>query len=191
MHLVRLTMAASMLAVPQLRAQTPAPNPLAMLQPMIGEWAPVVPDSVLQRRPQLRNQVVHGYQWTVGQNAIRLREGYPRGEETRSELDGLIYWDPSRQQVLFVAVAGHGEGAGRLFYGEYTRLSDGRIERVYDVHYRTRGDMPGEEFGGTRRRYREIYTLTPDGRADAQLDWWHEGRWQPFGPGHYSMKRIP
>jgi hypothetical protein len=171
-------------------AQSPPANPLAFLEPLLGEWAPVVPDSILRQRPQLRDQVVHRYEWSVGRNALRIREGYPRGKPMESELDGIIYWDPSTQRVLFEAVAGRGDGQGRVFHGEYTLLSDGRIERVYDVSYRTLTDTPGEELGGNRRRYREVYTIDATGTANATLDWWLGGRWVPFAMGKYSFKRI-
>lgn len=167
-----------------------AANPLAFLAPLIGEWAPVLPDSVLRQQPLFRDRVVHAYEWTVGRNSIRVREGYPRGKPLESELDGQIYWDPSTQRVLFVAVAGHSDSAGRLFLGEYLRLSDGRIERIYDVLYRTKADTPGDELGGTRRRYREVYTVAPGGVTEATLDWWRDGRWAPFGRGRYAFKRI-
>jgi hypothetical protein len=180
------------LCVTRLPAQPPAPtNPLAFLHVLIGEWAPdAVPDSVLRRRPQLRNFVTHSYEWTVGHNAIRLREGYARGRPQESELDGLIYWDPSSQRVRFTAVAGHSDSAGRLFEGEYVRLADGRIERTYDVHYRTKYDTPGEELGGTRRRYREVYSVDDRGAATATLDWWRDGRWAPYALGRHAYKRV-
>ncbi len=173
-------------------SQAPANNPLAFLQPLIGEWVPNVPDSILRQRPELKNLVAHHYAWTVGRNAIRLRENYARGKPDSSELDGLIYWDPTKQLVEFVAVAGHADGQGRLFHGEYTRLSDGRIERVYDVQYRTKADMPGEELGGTRRRYREVYTVESRTVLSFTLEWWRDGRWQPFGygVGKYVLTRL-
>lgn len=165
-------------------------NPLKFLEPLIGQWAPVVPDSVLQRLPHLRSLVIHLYEWTVGQNAIHVRENFPVGKPRESELDGMIYWDPTTQRVHFVAVGGHGPDKGRLFQGEYQLLADGRIERVYDVFYRTTSDTPGGELGGSRRRYREVYTITPNGMASATLDWWLNGRWTPFAMGRYEFKRM-
>ena len=50
--------------------------------------------------------------------------------------------------------------------------------------------MPGEELGGTQRRYREIHTIEPAGRVSITLDWWRDGEWQPFGPGQYAIKRA-
>ncbi len=173
-------------------SQSAAGNPLAFLAPLVGEWAPNVADSILRQRPELKNLVAHHYVWTVGRNAIRLRENYARGKPDESELDGLIYWDPTKQLVEFVAVAGHADGQGRLFHGEYTRLSDGRIERVYDVQYRTKADTPGEELGGTRRRYREVYTVESRNVLAFTLEWWRDGRWQSFGygPGKYVLTRL-
>ncbi len=173
----------------------PAPEPqgqgvLSFLEPLIGSWAPDADEALLRRRPELRDQIVHHYEWMVGRQAIRILEGYPRGRPDDAELQGMIYWDPATQRAEFIAVAGHDEGQGRLFRGEYLRLSDGRIERVYDVHYRTPADMPGEELGGTRRRYREIHTIGEEGRVSVTLDWWRDGRWQPFAIGRYAMKRA-
>jgi hypothetical protein len=92
--------------------------------------------------------------------------------------------------VQFVAVAGHGDGEGRYFEGEYQRLADGRIERTYDVFYRTATDTPGDQFGGTRRRYRDTYVVTGDS-IGSTLTWFHEGAWRPFGGfASGAFKRI-
>jgi hypothetical protein len=152
---------------------------LAALAPLLGAWSPA----------EDAGRVVHDYQWTVGRQAMRLREGYARGAAEQAELDGTIYGDPAAGSIGFVAVAGPGVGQGRLFRGSYRALPDGRIERVYTVHYRTAADTPGEELGGTSRRYREVYTIAGD-RLDATLEWWREGAWQPFGPGKYALVRA-
>ncbi len=191
-HLARATFAllGAALTTSAALAQGSVTSPLAFLEPLIGQWVPNVPDSVLRQRPELRNIVAHSYAWSVGRNAVRLRENYVRGRPDESELDGQIYWDPSKQLVQFVAVAGPAEDQGRVFHGEYRRLSDGRIERVYDVQYRTKSDMPGEELGGTRRRYREVYTIESRDALSFTLNWWRDGRWQPFATGRYSLTRV-
>ena len=155
-----------------------ADSSLAILEPMIGEWQPLgLPDSLARLDPPI---VAHRYEWTVGRQAIRLRESY-RGDPDTAELDGLVYWNPGTERIEFVAVAGHGPGQGRLFQGEYRQLEDGSIERIYDVFYRTLADMPGEEFGGSRRRYREVYTPVGSDSISSTLDWFHEGAWRGFG----------
>jgi hypothetical protein len=163
---------------------------LDFLEPLIGRWEPDVDASVLRVRPELRERIVHDYAWTVGRQAIRVREGYRAGHPDEAELEGLIFTDPATQRVELIAVAGHGAGQGRLFRGEYVLLADGRIERVYDVHYRTPADMPGEELGGTRRRYREIHTIESGDRVSITLDWWRDGGWQPFAVGKYAIRRV-
>jgi hypothetical protein len=157
-----------------------ADSSLAFLAPLVGEWSPVLPDSVLR---QLGFRPIAGsYQWTVGGRALRFRESYPAGTSPDSaRLDGMVYWNPATEVVEFTAVAGPGDGQGRLFRGEYRLLEDGVVERVYDVYYRTAADTPGEDYGGLRRRYRERFRLlSPDSMA-TQLDWWHDGAWRPFG----------
>jgi hypothetical protein len=151
---------------------------LDALRPLLGAWGP----------REAEDRVVHDYRWTVGEQAMRLREGFPLGHQDDAELDGTIFWSPERGRIEFVATAGKEKGQGRLFRGAYRVLDDGRIERVYTVHYRTPADTPGEELGGLDRRYREVYTVTSDEIA-ATLEWWRDGRWQPFGPGTYSLVR--
>lgn len=167
-------------------AQTPAvrgylaDSSLAFLAPLIGEWRPMaVPDSIKRLNPPV---VAWAYRWVVGKRAIEVRESFRQGQADSALLSGLIYWNPATELVEFVAVAGHGPGQGRLFRGEYRLRADGAIEREYDVFYRTLADIPGEQLGGSRRRYREAYTLvTPDSIASA-LDWFHDGEWRPYGP---------
>lgn len=157
-----------------------ADSTLAFLEPMIGEWHPAeLPDSLEQLTPPI---VGHAYEWTVGRKAIRLREIYRAGSADAAQLDGLVYWNPATERVEWVAVAGHGEGEGRLFAGEYRQLADGAIERTYDVFYRSAADMPGEVFGGSRRRYRETYRFESPNRIASTLDWFHDGAWRGFGP---------
>lgn len=133
---------------------------------------------------------MHSYEWTVGRYAMRLREGFPVGHPEAAELDGLIYWDPATERIEFVAVAGRGPGQGRFFRGEYRVLEGGGVERIYDVFYRTLEDMPGEELGGSRRRYREVYLpVTPDS-MDSTLDWWMDGGWRPYHRGRYAVVRA-
>lgn len=162
-------------------------NPVAALEPLLGVWG--LPADVVAQRPELAERVVHDYAWTVGENALRVREGYLAGAPEASELDGLVYWHPQREELQLTAVAGHGAGEGRLFQGTYRALDDGRIERVYEVFYRTPEDMPGAELGGTSRRYREVYTIAGDALA-ATLEWWRDEAWRPFGPGTYALVRL-
>ena len=164
----------------------PSVNPLALLEPLLGTWG--VPAEVAAQRPELAARVVHDYAWTVGENALRVREGYVEGARDAAELEGLVVWHPAEERVELVAVAGHGERQVRLFQGVYRALDDGRIEREYEVFYRSPADMPGEELGGISRRYRELYAVDGD-RLEATLEWWRDGRWQPFGPGRYALER--
>ncbi len=157
---------------------------LAALAPLHGSWSPP-PDA--EGGPGA-DFVVHAYEPTVGGMALRLREGYPAGAPERAELDGLIWWDPATGRIEFAAVGGRGAGQGRLFRGEYRALADGAIERVYEVVYRTAADTPGEELGGTTRRYRERYTVEGD-VLRATLEWRRDGAWRPFGPGTYTLRR--
>lgn len=154
------------------------------LEPLMGSWG--APLSVTRVPP---NHVVHHYAALVGGKALRIRESFPLGRPDDAELDGLVFWNVATQRIEFVAVAGKGVGQGRSFVGEYHVRADGGVERVYDVHYRTAADTPGEELGGTRRRYREIYRAVGKDSIEATLDWWLKGQWQPFGPGKYLLVR--
>ncbi|MCB9869977.1 MAG: hypothetical protein H6837_08980 [Planctomycetes bacterium] len=148
------------------------------LAPLLGTWSPEAD----------KEHIVHDYSWTVGRQALRLREGYRAGRPEAAQLDGLVFLDPANGTIRFVAVAGHGKGQGRVFDGTYTVHGDGRIERTYRVTYRTLADVPGEQLGGMTRRYREVYTLAGN-RLSATLEWWRDGRWQPFGRGTYALER--
>ncbi|MFN0179258.1 MAG: hypothetical protein ACKVZ0_10700 [Gemmatimonadales bacterium] len=171
-----------------LAAQNPAPldSTIAALTPMLGGWFPANVAGAARRPPP--DYVVHRYEATVGGKAIRLREGF-RGDPSQAEFDGLIYWDPRRERIVFVGVAGRGPGQGRTFTGEYRRLADGSIERTYDVVYRTAADTPAEELGGRWRRYRETFRMATADSVESRLEWWRDGRWQPFGPGTYTVVR--
>jgi len=164
-----------------------AANPLDEVAWLIGSWA--VPPEVVATQPELAGHIVHDYAWTVGVNAMRVRESFRAGAAEESEVDGIVYWDPATRRIEFVAVGGHGREQGRLFRGEYRLLAGGEVERIYDVFYRTPADMPGEELGGNSRRYREVYRLE-EGRIFATLDWWRDGAWRPFGPGTYELVRV-
>ena len=167
-----------------------APVSLALLEPLVGAWGPPGGEGV--------DQVVHDYAWTVGGQALRLREGYRAGHADGAELDGLVFCDPAGAKIEFVAVAGHGAGQGRTFRGEYRVLPGGQIERVYDVTYRSLSDVPGtgvpgadvppEEQGGLSRRFREVYAIDGE-RLAATLEWWRDGAWQPFAGGRYELVR--
>jgi len=157
-----------------------ADSTLRFLAPLVGRWAPVLPDSVI--RAIGYQPIANHYDWVVAERAIRLRESYRAGEDPdSSDLQGLIYWNPATETVEFVAVAGKVDGQGRLFRGEYRLREDGAIEREYDVYYRTLADTPGEQFGGSRRRFRETYRLTAPDEVESTLEWWHDGAWRPFG----------
>jgi hypothetical protein len=167
-----------------------ADSALTFLTPLVGAWHPLgLPDSIARLDPPV---VGHSYQWTVGRKAMQLREIYRLGSEADAQLQGMVYWNPASERVEFVAVAGHGPGEGRLFTGEYRQLSDGSIERTYDVFYRTAADTPGDHLGGSRRRYREVYRFGAPDSIAATLEWFHGGEWRPFGGfARHSFKRIP
>lgn len=154
------------------------------LEPLVGSWGapPNTP-----RVPA--NHVVHLYEPMVGGKSLRMREGFPAGRSDDAELDGMVFWNVATERIEFVAVAGKGTGQGRFFSGEYRVLPDGAVERVYDVFYRTLADTPGEELGGARRRYREVYRLAGRDSVDATLEWWLRGEWRPYGPGRYVLLR--
>lgn len=154
------------------------------LEFMLGGWG--APPSVTRVPP---NRVVHHYAPMVGGKSIRIREGFVQGQGDDAELDGMVFWNVATQRIEFVAVAGKGSGQGRSFSGEYRVLADGGVERIYDVHYRTLADTPGEELGGTRRRFREVYRIVGRDSVEATLDWWLRGEWKPFGPGKYLLLR--
>jgi len=174
-------------STPAVQSVTPD-STLRALSMLEGRWVPAE-DSLLVRRPELRDVVVFEYGWLVGGKAMRLREGVTM-DGGDAALEGFIYWDPATERIEWVAVAGRLEGQGRLFRGEFVVRADGRLERNYDVHYRTLADMPGEEFGGSRRRYREV--IEPAGRDTLRhtLEWWWQGRWQPYARGRYVIRRL-
>ena len=178
---------AVMLTAQPLAAQRPAvvrgflaDSSLAFLAPLIGEWMPLLPDSMIQR---IGFQPIAGnYRWVVGRQAIQFRENYRAGGDPDSALlHGMIYWNPATETVEFTAVAGPLAGEGRLFRGAYRQRENGTIEREYDVFYRTLADIPGEEYGGSRRRYLETVTFVTPDSIDTTLKWWFDGAWRPFG----------
>jgi len=159
---------------------------MRFLEPLRGTWAPVPQPGRGVPPPDF---VLHAYDMTVGGKAMRVRESYRLGSPENAELDGLLLWNPASEQVEFTAVAGPGPGQGRVFHGVYQRLATGEIERTYSVMYRSAADVPGEELGGRVRRYRETYAFVTGDSVTARLDWWRDGRWQPFGPGRYAFIR--
>ena len=192
----RLLLAALLIHAPALAAQATqvrgylTDSSLAFLGPLVGMWRPLhVPDSIARLDPPV---VAQDYRWTVGRKALVHRERFRKGQPESSALTGLVFWNPATERVEWVAVAGAGEGEGRFFSGEYRLLENGAIEREYDVFYRAPADVPGDAFGGLRRRYRETYRLvTPDSIATT-LEWFHDGAWRPFGPfARGAFKRIP
>lgn len=154
-----------------------ADSSLVFLEPLIGTWAPIAaPDTIDPI------DVAQRYEWVVGRKAIRVQEGLRQGPNGTPILEGMIFWNPGTELVEFVAVAGHRDGQGRLFAGEYRELADGAIERTYDVFYRSLEDIPGEALGGSRRRYREVYRFETPDSVTSTLDWFHDGAWRGFGP---------
>lgn len=177
---------ASLVTSAPLTAQQPAvrgylaDSTLAFLAPLAGEWTPVLPDSVLKEIGHV--PIAGSYQWVIGKRAMLMRESFAAGADpTTAQLQGMIYWNPATEKVEFVAVAGSEDGQGRLFQGEYRLREDGTIEREYDVFYRTLADIPGEQFGGSRRRYLETVTFVTADSTTTSLKWWHNGAWRPFG----------
>jgi hypothetical protein len=176
---------------PAAEAQAPSPDAtLAALDFITGRWRVPDGDPALQAYPHLADLVILEVGWVVGGKALRWREHVAAADPTDAELEGLVVWDPAEERIRFTMVAGRGDGEGRLFVGTFTPLADGRVEKVYDVYYRTAADTPAEELGGTRRRFREI--LEPDGPDGLthSLEWWRDGRWQPFNRGRYSLVRA-
>lgn len=184
-RLATAALAALILAAPVTAQQPPVrgflnDSTLGFLAPLIGEWTPLLPDSVIR---QIGHRPIAGnYQWVVGRRAIMFRESYPAGgDPDQALLHGMIYWNPATEKVEFVAVAGPGDGEGRLFEGTYRLREDGAIEREYDVFYRTLADIPAEVHGGSRRRYLETATFTAPDTIATTLRWWFDGAWRPFG----------
>jgi hypothetical protein len=175
---------------PPARPQANAPDsvmaPFAFLE---GDWIPDSTTGVFTQNPDLRGMIVAQFTWIVGQKAFRFKENLRPDEGDGAELEGMVHWNPATEKVELVAVAGKGPGQGRLFVGEYRALADGRVERIYDVYYRTPADMPAESLGGSRRRYREILDGSTPNRIDFTLEWWLYGQWQQFRRGNYSLVR--
>jgi hypothetical protein len=163
---------------------------LTFLAPLIGAWHPLgLPDSLERLDPPI---VAHEYRWIVGRKAIQIRESFRLGSADAALLTGMVWWNPATERVEFAAVAGPGPGEGRLFRGEYRLLDDGTIERTYDVFYRAPADVPGEDMGGLRRRYRERYRMASPDSITSTLEWFHDGAWRPFGRfARGGFTRIP
>jgi hypothetical protein len=186
MQRIALLAFATLVAAAPLSPQQPAvrgylaDSTLGFLAPLEGSWQPVLPDSMLQRIGHV--PIAGNYVWVVGKRAMVLRESFAAGADPLTGLvQGMIYWNPATEKVEFMAVAGPDEGQGRLFQGEYRLREDGTIEREYDVYYRTMADIPGEVFGGSRRRYLETVTFVTADSITTTLKWWHDGAWRPFG----------
>jgi hypothetical protein len=190
-----LALALTALGTPSLAAQTTpaaeAPDEtLAALAFLAGRWRVPSGDPLLDAHPEAARLVVLEARWVVGGKALRWREHVPVDGPDEAELEGMVYWDPAEERIEFVAVGGRADGQGRLFVGHFIPLDDGRVEKVYDVFYRTLADMPGEELGGSRRRFREVLEPAgPDG-LEHTLEWWLDGRWQPYSRGRYRLTRA-
>lgn len=164
---------------------------LRALEFLIGRWGVPPAEAAAHQAGALANVIILDMQWAVGGHSIRLREHVPVGQADSAELEGLVYWDPAQERIEFVAVAGWGDDQGRLFVGEYRPQANGTVERTYDVYYRTLADTPGEEAGGSRRRYREVWEPAGTDRLQHTLEWWWSGRWQPYARGRYTLVRRP
>lgn len=154
---------------------------------LVGRWRVPAGDPALEQVPELAELDIVTATWTVGGKAMRWLDHV--AEDGTAEAEGLIFWDPALEEIRFVGVGGPGEGQGRLFVGTWTPLADGRVERRYDVFYRTLADMPGEELGGSRRRYRDVWAADGADALTHTLEWWHEGRWQTYARGSYRLVR--
>jgi hypothetical protein len=174
-----------------LTAQTPSAvvpdSTVAGLAFLEGRWRIAAGDPALQQYPVAELDIVQAT-WVVGGKAMRWLDHV--GPDGTAEAEGMIYWDPAVEKIRFVGVGGPGEGQGRLLVGTWTPLADGRVERLYDVYYRTLADMPGEELGGSRRRYRDVWAADGPDAITHTLEWWHEGRWQRYGRGDYRLVRV-
>lgn len=164
---------------------------LAFLKPFLGRWRPVVTYAPPGQSAPAR-VVAEDYRWAVGAKAILYRENYPFPAEDSAQVVGMIYWNPSTERVEYLGVSGTGVGQGHLYQGEYHELEDGSVERVFEGFYRTLEDIPGDAFGGTRRRFRQRFEfVTPDTIA-YQLEWFHNGAWRPFGRfARNTLVRLP
>lgn len=163
-----------------------AGNPLAGLAPLVGRWSIPESDSIVLSRPELRTLIVAENAWAAQGRVIHHRENFQPGDPAGAQLDGIVYWDPVQERIRFVA----GTGYGGVFEGEYAVWNDGRIARTYDVYYPTPDAAPGDELGGRRRRYREVYAVVGTDSLHATLDWWKDGGWQPFRRGEYGLRRV-
>jgi hypothetical protein len=168
------------------QALDPTLRPFAFL---VGRWGIPPGDPVLEQRPALADMVILEIAPMVGGKALRYREHVPDRGAGEAELEGLVWWSPPGERVELLAVAGREDGQGRMFTGTLTPLADGRVEKVYDVYYRTLADTPGEELGGSRRRFREVWAARGPDVLTHSLEWWRDGRWQPWARGRYSLVR--
>jgi hypothetical protein len=180
-----------------LTAQTPSAvvpdSTVAGLAFLEGRWRIAAGDPALQQYPELAELDIVQATWVVGGKAMRWLDHV--GPDGTAEAEGMIYWDPAVEKIRFVGVGGPGEGQGRLLVGTWTPLADGRVERLYDVYYRTLADMPGEELGGSRRRYRDVWAADGPDAITHTLEWWHEGalatlRSRRLSPGAGRQRRL-
>jgi hypothetical protein len=160
---------------------------LALLRPLIGLWRPLVVYNPSAIAPG-KTLVAEDYRWTVGGRAIHYRENYPLPEADSALVDGMIYLNPATERVEFLAISGAG-AAGHLYVGEYHQLEDGTLERVFEAFYRAPADVPGDAYGGLRRRYRQRFQLFSADSVGFTLEWFHDGAWRPFG-GRFSHNTL-
>ena len=175
-------------AAQAVNAATTPDETIAALAFLEGRWRIPAGDPALEQYPALARLNIVEATWVVGGKAMRWLDHV--GPDRPAEAEGLVYWDPALEKIRFVGVGGPGAGQGRLFVGTWTPLADGRVERLYDVYYRTPADTPGEELGGSRRRYRDVWATDGPDAVIHTLEWWHEGRWQPYARGTYRLVRA-
>ncbi len=61
---------------------------------------------------------------------------------------------------------------------------------MYDVRYPEGIDwIPEPQLPGWVRRFRETYRFPVPDSVVVALDIWKDERWQPWGPGEYTMVR--
>lgn len=159
---------------------------LAALAPLIGDWMPAVGDPVLEDHPELAGQIVTSYRWGPRRMLVRTYEHFPVGRPERAALEGLIYWDHADSAYGFAASTVY----GWIFEGSYRALGDGRIERIYEVHYAD-GEryMPEPQLEGSVRHFREVFSVPGPDRLEMTLEILRDGAWHAFGRGRYRLER--
>ena len=170
---------------PAAEAQLPQ---LAFLAPLLGQWAPDPADANLRHNYQIRDRVVMSLQLAAGGHFLHLHEGYPlQADTSRARLSGVLHYNPAADRVEFSAATRNGHS----LRGVYSAGANGRIERIYEVNYQPRDQLPAPELPGRTRRYRETYE-TQGSRLNVRLELDQGGSWQPWGPdqGRYTLVAV-